>query len=74
MPRVLLLYYTYTQQSLRVANVMAEAFDARGFHVEQAAIAFTDARYASLFSRFPLRHAYLDVFRMTLPQLSSRHG
>ena len=43
MPRVLILYYTHTQQSGRVADIMAGAFRARGFEVVRAAIEFTDA-------------------------------
>ena len=74
MSRVLILYYTYTRQSGRVADVTAEAFRARGFEVVRAAIRFTDLRYAKPFSRFPLRHAYLDVFRMILPQLRRATG
>jgi menaquinone-dependent protoporphyrinogen IX oxidase len=73
-PRVLILYFSYTQQSARVARVIEETLRARGVDVAQAAIEFTDARYAKPFSRFPLRHAYLDVFRMTLPQLRRATG
>src|SRR3954464_3588315 len=74
MPRVLILYYTYTQQSRRVADVIAESLRERGCDVSLGAIELTDARYAKLFSRFPLRHAYLDVFRLTLPQLRRATG
>jgi len=73
-PRVLVVYYSYTQQSRRVADVLAEVFRARGFEVQLAAIEFTDARYAPRFSRLPLRHAYLDVFRMLVPQLRRATG
>ena len=73
-PRVLLLSYSYTGQSARVAGVMAGVFRARGFEVQSAAIEFTDPRYTKLFSRFPLRHAYLDVFRMLVPQLRRATG
>jgi hypothetical protein len=71
MPRVLLLYYTYTQQARRVADVMAETFRARGIDVQQPAIEFTDPRYAERFSRFPFRRPlpYLDLFGMFPPQL-----
>src|SRR5204862_3015963 len=52
-PRVLLVYYTYTQQSRMVAEAMGEVFRERGCDVSQAAIEFTDSRYAERFSRFP---------------------
>ncbi len=73
-PRVLLLYYTYTQQSPRVAEAMADVFRERGCEVRQAAIVFTDKRYAERFSRFPLRHAYLDIFGMLPAQLRGATG
>src|SRR3954464_5933876 len=52
--RVLILYYTYTRQTQRVAEAMAEVFTDQGCEVQQAAIALTDRRYASRFDRFPL--------------------
>ena len=73
-PRVLFLYYTYTQQSLKVAEAMAEVFRQRGCDVSQAGIEFTDKRYAERFTRFPLRHAYLDIFGMLPAQLRSATG
>jgi hypothetical protein len=41
-PRVLLLYYSHTQQSQRVSEAMAETLRGRGCDVSQAAIGFTD--------------------------------
>lgn len=74
MRRVLLLYYTYTQQARRVADVMAETFRARGIDVQQAAIEFTDARYAERFARFPFRRPYIDIFGMLPAQLRRATG
>ena len=65
---MLLVYYSYTQQTKRVAEVMAEVLRDRGCEVSQAAIEFTDKRWAERFSRFPLRHAYLDVLGMAPAQ------
>jgi menaquinone-dependent protoporphyrinogen IX oxidase len=73
-PRVLLVYFTYTQQSRKVAEAMAEVFRDRGCEVRQGAIELTDARYAERFSRFPLRHAYLDIFGMMPAQLRGATG
>jgi len=73
-PQVLLVYYTYTQQSLRVVEAMAEVFRGRGCDVRLAGIEFTDPRYAERFSRFPLRHAYLDIFGMLPAQLRGATG
>jgi menaquinone-dependent protoporphyrinogen IX oxidase len=73
-PRVLIAYYTYTQQSLKVADVLAEVLREGGCDVRQARIEFTDSRYAERFSRFPLRHALLDVLGMLPAQLRSATG
>jgi menaquinone-dependent protoporphyrinogen IX oxidase len=73
-PRVLVVYYTYTQQSLKVAEAMADALIERGCDVRLAGIEFTDPRYAERFTRFPLRHAYLDIFGMMPAQLRGVTG
>src|SRR5215211_5878308 len=73
-PQVLLVYYTYTQQSLKVADAMAEVLRERGCDVRQAAIEFTDERYAERFSRFPLRRAFLDILGMLPAQLRGATG
>jgi hypothetical protein len=72
--RILLVYYTYSQQTLTVIDAMAEVFRERGCEVHQAAIEFTDPRYAERFSRFPLRRRYLDVLRMLPAQLRRATG
>jgi len=73
-PRVLILYYTYTQQSKLVAEVMAEALRQRGCDVHQAAIGFTDKRWAERFTRLPMKHALLDVVGMLPAQLRGATG
>jgi menaquinone-dependent protoporphyrinogen IX oxidase len=73
-PKVLLLYYTYTQQALRVAESVRDVLRERGCDVSLAAIEFTDARYMDRFTRFPLRHAYLDIFGMLPAQLRRATG
>jgi hypothetical protein len=73
-PSVLFVYYTYSQQTLLVVESMADVLRARGFNVRLAKIEFTDPRYAKRFAQFPLRHAYLDIFGMILPQLRGVTG
>jgi menaquinone-dependent protoporphyrinogen IX oxidase len=73
-PRVLLVYFTYTQQSVKVAEAMAVVFRNRGCEVQMADIEFTDSRYAERFTRFPLRHAYLDIFGMMPAQVRGVTG
>jgi hypothetical protein len=68
------VYYTYTQQSLKVADAMAEVLTERGCDVRTARIEFTDSRYAERFTRFPLKHAFLDIFGMMPAQLRSATG
>src|SRR3954469_8526125 len=73
-PRVLVVYYTYTQQSLKVADEIAAVLGRRGCDVRLGGIEFTDSRYAQRFSRFPLRHAFLDILRMLPAQLRGATG
>ncbi|MDM0071818.1 hypothetical protein [Variovorax sp. J31P207] len=73
-PSVLIVYYTYSQQTLSVAESMASRLRERGCGVQLAKIEFTDPRYAPRFSQFPLRHAYRDIFGMVLPQFRGVTG
>ncbi|HEY1568225.1 MAG TPA: hypothetical protein VGF68_14455 [Solirubrobacteraceae bacterium] len=73
-PRVLFVYFTYTQQSLRVAKTMADTLGARGCDVHMAAIGLTDSRWSERFTRFPLRHAWLDVLGMMPAQVRGATG
>jgi nucleotide-binding universal stress UspA family protein len=73
-PKVLLVYYTYTQQAGKVVEAMADVLRDRGAEVKLAAIEFTDKRYNERFSRFPLRHRYLDIFGLLPAQLRRATG
>src|SRR6266516_2575161 len=73
-PQVLFVYYTYTQQSLRVVEAMADVLRERGCEVRQAGIEFTDKRWAERFTRLPLRHALLDIIGMLPAQLRGATG
>ena len=72
--RVLLAYYTYTQQARTMSDAMADSMRERGCEVTQAAIEFTDRRYVERVTRFPMRHALLDVLRMLPPQMRRKTG
>jgi hypothetical protein len=67
-PQILFVYYTYTQQTLKVVEAMAAVLRDRGCEVHRAAIAFTDPRYAHRFFSIPLRHVYVDLFGLLVPQ------
>jgi hypothetical protein len=73
-PRVLLVYYTHTQQAKRVSDAMADVLRRRGCDVSQAAIEFTDPRYLDKFSVFPFRHAVFDILPLLWPQLRRKTG
>lgn len=67
-PRVLLLYYSYTGQSLKVLEAAGEVFRDRGCEVQRAEIEFTDQRYAERFSRFPMRRVWPDMISVLRAQ------
>jgi hypothetical protein len=71
---VLLVYYTYTQQTRLVAEAIADVLRDRGCEVRPAAIGFTDKRSAERFSRLPLRHAYRHILGMLPWQLRAATG
>jgi len=70
-PSVLFVYYTHTQQSLRVAEAMAGVLRERGCDVTLAGIEFTDPHYSRKFGRFPFRHAVFDLLTV-LPAQTRR--
>jgi hypothetical protein len=70
-PSVLFVYYTHTQQSLRVAEAMADVLRERRCDVILAGIEFTDPHYARKFGRFPFQHAVFDLLTV-LPAQTRR--
>lgn len=73
-PRVLLLYYTYTGQSLKVLEAAGEVFEERGCEVHKAQIEFTDRRFAERFSRFPMRRVWPDMLSVLPAQKRGETG
>ncbi len=73
-PRVLLLYYTYTGQSLKVLETAGDVFADRGFEVVKAPIEFTDPRYSQRFSRFPMRRVWPDMLSVLPAQTRRANG
>jgi menaquinone-dependent protoporphyrinogen IX oxidase len=73
-PRVLFVYFTYTQQSLKVAEAMADVLRERGCDVRLAGIELTDSRWSERFTRFPLRHALFDILGMMPAQVRGATG
>jgi hypothetical protein len=73
-PKILFIYYTYSQQTLSVVETMSGVLRERGCDVRHAKIEFTDPRYKDRFSRLPLRHVYLDLFAMLPAQVRRATG
>jgi len=73
-PQVLLLYYSYTGQSIKVLEAAGEVFRARGCEVHTAGIEFTDRRYAERFSRFPMRRVWPDMLSVLPAQKRGETG
>jgi hypothetical protein len=73
-PSVLFVFYSHTQQSLRVAEAMAGVLRERGCDVSLAGIEFTDPRYARKFGRFPFRHGLLDLLTVLPAQVRRLTG
>jgi hypothetical protein len=71
-PSVLFVYYTYTQQTLKVAEAMAGVLRRRGCDVTLASIEFTDPRYVARFRQFPMPHPFLEVLGMIPAELRRR--
>ena len=72
--RVLLLYYTYTGQALKVLEAAAEVFRDRGCEVQKAEIEFTDRRFAKRFSCFPMRRVWPDMLSVLPAQVRRASG
>jgi menaquinone-dependent protoporphyrinogen IX oxidase len=70
-PSVLFVYFTYTQQTLKVVEAMSEVLRGRGCDVNLAAIGFTDPRYADRFREFPMPHPFRELVGM-IPAESRR--
>ena len=73
-PRVLLLYYSYTGQSLKVLQAAGEVFRERGYDVHTAEIEFTDRRFAERFSRFPMRRVWPNMLSVLPAQTRRASG
>lgn len=73
-PSALVVYYTFSQQTGRVAAVMAASLAAKGYEVKQAAIEFTDPHWAKRFSAVPMRFPALQIPTILLAQRMRKTG
>ena len=73
-PRILLLYYSFSGQALKVLETAGEVFSERGCEVVKAGIEFTDPRYAPRFANFPMRRVWPDMLSVLKPQQKGETG
>ena len=73
-PKVLIVYYTLTKQSGRVADAMAKAFEARNWDVAKALIEFTDERWVPKLSEFPMKRPFPQIASILAAQLRHKTG
>jgi flavodoxin len=73
-PKVLIVYYTLTKQSGRVADAMANALAARGCDVTKALIEFLDERWVPKLSQFPMDRPFPQIASILTAQLRHKTG
>ena len=73
-PKVLFVYYSFTNQTRTVANVMAETLRGRGCDVTEAALVFNDEHYGNRFSKLPMSWPVAKITGMLPAQLRRRTG
>ena len=73
-PRVLIVYFTLTEQVGRVVDVMAKEFEARGCEVTKAKIEFTDERWVQKLSQFPMKRPMAQIATVLPAQLRHKTG
>jgi flavodoxin len=74
MSKVLIVYYTYSQQTGKVADAMTEALQANGHEVTKALIGFTDHHYGDRFSRWPMSWPIWNIVGMLPAQARRKTG
>ena len=73
-PHVLFVYYSFTQQTRRVADTMADTLRGRGYDVTEAAIEFTDPHYGKRFSKRPMSWPIAKIIGMLPAQVRRKTG
>jgi menaquinone-dependent protoporphyrinogen IX oxidase len=73
-PSVLLVYYSYTHQTEKVMETMAEVLRDHGCDTTLAPIEFTDPRYLKRFKQFPMPRPFLEVVAMIPAELGHKRA
>ncbi len=71
-PSVLFVYFSYTGQTQKIVDTMAEVFESNGCAVTKAQIEFTDPHYEARFHHFPMKRPFLEVVAMIPAELRRR--
>ena len=72
--KALIVYFTFSQQTGRVAEVMADALGAQGYQVTKSAIEFTDPHWTKVLAGVPMRYPALQIPRIFLAQRMRKTG
>jgi flavodoxin len=73
-PKVLIVYFSLTHQTARVADAMTQALTARGCDATKALIEFTDQRYVPKLSEFPMKRPFPQIVSILPAQLRHKTG
>jgi menaquinone-dependent protoporphyrinogen IX oxidase len=73
-PTALVVYHTFSQQTGRVAEVMAEALAEKGYEVTSSPIEFTDPKWSKLFAGVPMRRPALQIPTILVAQRRRQTG
>src|SRR5262245_30901465 len=73
-PKVLVVYYSLTKQSGRVADAMTKALEEKGCDVTKARIEFTDERWVPKLSQFPMDRPFPQIASILMAQLRHKTG
>jgi flavodoxin len=71
-PSVLIAYYSYTNQTKKVLDVMAEELSGSGCEITFAKIELTDPRYEKRFETFPFKRPFRQMFGMIPVEVRDR--
>ena len=72
--KALVVYYTFSRQTGRVAEVVAKTLGDRDYGVTMSAIEFTDPHWAERFSKIPMRWAVVKIGSILVAQRLRRTG
>ena len=72
--KALVVYFTFSQQTGRVADVVADELELRGYQATKAALEFTDPKWAERFSKVPMTRAVLKISSILLAQRLKKTG